>query len=193
MPIALGSADASVRLGGVTPTAVYLGQTLVWPLATSALYFYGSDDDDWANLANWYEDEAGTVQATSLPTALDNVVVAANIDTTSTASQALQPIAVANYTVIDPSNDQYTSNAVVTVSGIATFNGSSVHSGTILGNAVFNDFATNTGAVTGDATFNDDSSHRGGVGGDATFLGSSCNSGSVNGTIIGNPPACPVV
>ena len=167
MPIALGSDDSSVRLGVVTPSAVYLGQTLVWPSAqTLTLYYFAADDNDWSNLLNWFQDAAGTVPASSLPTASDDVVLFADvIDLIGPA-----PATVNNLTMLDPSNDGYALDIPVTVLGVATFNGSSALLNQITGNAVFNDNSENAGTVNGNAVFND----------------TSVDTGTVTGTITDN-------
>jgi hypothetical protein len=202
MPLALGSNDVSVRLGGVTPVAVYLGQAQVWPSAIGrTLYFYGSVDSNWGNLGNWYEDAVAAVPASSLPTPADSVIAAADIMSRSpSSSNAL----IANFTMLDPSNDGYQLDISLNVTGIAIFQGSSVlstdidgntvfnnsstnsNTGTVYGNATFNDGSFNLGVIEGNATFNDFSSHLGVVNGDATLNDSSTNNGLVTGTITDN-------
>jgi hypothetical protein len=199
MPLALGSNDVSVRLGGVTPAAVYLGQAQVWPSTLGrTLYFYGSVDSNWGNLGNWYEDAAGLVPASSLPTPADSVIASADILSTPAGINRL----VANFTMLDPSNDGYQLDIGLDVTGIAIFTGSSTNTeeltatavfnndstngGVVFGNATFNDGSFNLGAIEGNATFNDFSSHLGVVNGDATLNDSSTNNGLVSGTITDN-------
>jgi hypothetical protein len=130
-------------------------------------YFYGVDTNTWSDLGNWFEDEDALIAATSLPSATDNVIIVSDLNSAGTATN----IEVNNLTMLDPSFDGYELDITIIVNGIATFNGGSVLSGTIIGNAVFNDSAINAGTVDGNATFNDTSDN---------------TSGTVTGTITDN-------
>lgn len=172
MSAKLGSTDVSFRLGAVTPAAVYLGAEQVWTAVVArTLYFRGAGGADWSNLDNWFDDAEGTVQASSLPTAADNVVALADIDDNSDNV----PTTVANFATGE--NLLFPERGVwiflgITVTGMATFNGTAIHYGTITGNATFNDSSVNAGTVTGTATFND----------------SACNDGGTAGTFVPDPP-----
>jgi hypothetical protein len=152
--------------------------------AARTLYFDGSDDENWFNLANWWNDASHTDQATILPKLVDSVIVT---DTSIDTEAGSEP-AVANFTLTDTTEVGHSLFGPLTVTGIATFNGLSNNTGTLTGNAVFNDDTFNSGTVVGDATFNDDSVNAGAVTGTATFNDSSCNDGGTAGTFVPNPP-----
>lgn len=117
------------------------------------LYFTGAVDGEWTNLGNW---------ATGiLPTAGDSVIATAGISDNSGGEPTVVNLTMGNGSGL---------NIDITVTGVATFNGSLENTATITGNAVFNDSSSNGGTVTGNATFND----------------SSTNLGTVNGTITDN-------
>lgn len=133
----------------------------------ATFYFNGAVDGDWQTLGNWWMDSDHTVAATALPTSADSVIAVGNIDTNSGSEPT-----VVNFTMDDP-GEEYVYNIMsvsVTVTGTATFNGSSsLFLGTVTGDATFNDSASSNGTVSGNATFNDSSYNEGYVGGDATF------------------------
>jgi hypothetical protein len=116
----------------------------------ATLYFNGAVDNDWATLGNWWTDAACTSAAAGLPTSSDSVVATANIN----------GISMATPTVVNFTTSAYL-QAPVTVTGVATFSGSSARltsgSGVIAGNAVFQNGAQlwEYGYVTGNATFHD--------------------------------------
>ena len=139
-------------------------------------YFNAAVDNDWNTLGNWWTSVAFTTQASALPTSGDSVVLSATCDTNSGSAPT-----VANFTT----NSNI--SIALTVTGNATFKGSSTNSGTVTGNATFNNSSSNNGGtVTLDATFNDGAyNYYGGtVGGNATFNGSSYN--DYGGTVTGN-------
>ena len=49
----------------------------------STLYFLGTEDGDWANINNWWEDESQSVQASNLPTISDSVYIESSVATNS--------------------------------------------------------------------------------------------------------------
>jgi hypothetical protein len=166
---------------GANPVSAYLGSTAV----ARTLYFDGAEDGDWAELGNWWLDSGHTVAAPSLPTASDSVIATATIGSNSGGAPT-----VVNLTFNDPTENFILVGITITVTGNATFNGSSENgeSGTITGNATFNGSSVNNGAITGNATFNDNSRHQSVVTGTATFTGSACNDGGTAGTFVPNPP-----
>lgn len=167
----------------------------------ATLYFNAAVDTDWAELGNWWQDEACTVAAASLPTSADNVVSLAVIG----ANSGTEPT-VANLTLNDDLAIPVTVTGAATISsgyisatittplavfngglldysgnitGDAEFNGGAGSRGYVAGNAVFNDTSYNYdgGTVSGNATFNDDSENQAyaTVYGLATFNGTSEN------------------
>lgn len=163
MAAKLGSTDVSFRLGATTPAKVYLGSEEVWTAVTPrTLYFVDADDNDWANLNNWFDDPAEGIFASSLPTAADSVVITGYVGTNSGDAAS-----VAN---LESAADTGTIDISVTVSGLATL-GSPLN-GTIIGSATFIGSAYLTGTVTGTATFTD----------------SACNLGGTAGTFVPDPP-----
>lgn len=140
----------------------------------ATFYFNGAVDNDWATLGNWWMDSACTIQATSLPTSIDNVVVNSNIETNSGSDPT-----VANLTV-----DAYLFAIGITVTGIANFN-SSFFSGTITGDCVFSNNSITSGVITGDCTLSGGSyNDTGTITGDCTFSSSGSNGGYITGNCI---------
>jgi hypothetical protein len=177
MAIKLGNTDASLYLGS-TPVAAYLGAVQVYS-ASATLYFNAAVDGDWATVANWWLDDEHTQAAGRLPAAADSVIATANIDSNSGGA-----VTVVDFTIVSAFLSIST-----TVTGMATFDGSSGAGSTVTvsGNATFNDSAYNEGAtVTGNATFNDASGNGGTITGNATFNGTSGNSGTVTGNATFN-------
>jgi len=130
-------------------------------------YFFGPDSSTWSDLGNWFLDEDALILATNLPTANDDVIISASLDSEGTSSD----IEVNNLTMFDPSFDGYVLDITIIVNGVATFTGASVNDGTVIGNAVFNDNSINAGTVDGDVTLNDSSDN---------------TTGTVTGTITDN-------
>ena len=146
----------------------------------ATLYFNGAVDSDWATLGNWWEDDAFTVPATSLPTSGDSVIASADIWGNSSGSAP---------TLVDFTMNAGVLGIPITVTGNAIFNGNAiVNFCTITGNATFNDYSYNySGTVSGDATCNDYSLNDCYVSGDATFNDYSCNGGWFgNGRVFGH-------
>ena len=149
----------------------------VTPRAPRTLYFTGATGDgDWSNLANWFDDQEGTVQASSLPTAADSVFASASITSNSSSAPT-----VVNFTLNDPSTNNYSLGISITVTVNATFNGNSGNYSNVSGNSTFNDSSFNEGTVSGDAMFNHSSNNNATVSGDATFNDSSNNYSTVTG------------
>lgn len=137
------------------------------------LYFNAGVDGDWSNLNNWWTDSEHTVQATSLPTSANSVILSGSCDSNSGSEPT-----VVNFTM----TGSYNNSINITVTGIATFNGNASHyDNTLTGNAVFNDNSENQYTIDGNATFNDESANYTTVYGNATFNGDSFNSGAVYG------------
>ena len=147
----------------------------------ATLYFNGAVGNEWTELGNWWTNDSFTTQATSLPTAADSVIASASI-----IDNSGDPAVVVNFTLNDPYNDFWQSLISLTVTEMATFNGSSSNGGTVTGNATFNGSASNSDLVSGDATFNDGSYNGATVTGNATFNGSSSNGGTVSGNATFN-------
>jgi hypothetical protein len=138
MAAKLGSTDALLYLGAQIADRAYLGTVQV----PRVLYFDGAEDDDWDEIGNWWFDAAHTVAATSLPTAADSVVASASILASGQT--------VVNFTISGGAGFAGT----LTVTGMATFNDSSINNGTITGDATFNGNSFNIGTVTGTITDN---------------------------------------
>jgi hypothetical protein len=189
MGIFLGDKQVSVYFNGAAAglpvQGVFLGPIQVFPTGTAAatLYFDGDVDSAWTTVGNWWLDAGHTQPAGRLPTSADSVVASANINS---PEEGL--LTVANFTM--ESGDL---NIELTVTGMATFNGSSrLDIGVIIGNATFNGTSRNVNQVTGSATFNDSSINQATVTGTATFNDSACNSSGFAGTFIPDPPpSCP--
>jgi hypothetical protein len=166
MAIKLGTTTASLYLGS-TPVAAYLGAEEVYsPVVT--LYFDDAEEDgDWTTVGNWWLDAEHTAPAGRLPTAEDNVVLSASVTADGGSAQSARNLTM----------DSGELWITVSVTGVATFNGSS---SLLL-----------IGLIIGDATFNDSSQNSGTVTGTATFTGSACNNGGTAGTFVpATPPAC---
>ena len=120
----------------------------------ATLYYNGAVDSDWNTLGNWWTSSAFATQASALPTSSDSVVLSATCDTNGGSEPT-----VVNFTLNDPSSGAYYIAIAFTVTGNATFNGSSYNDSTVTGNATFNDNSYNsgTGTVTGNATFTESS------------------------------------
>jgi hypothetical protein len=160
MAVKLGNTEASLYLGS-TPVAAYLGAEQVYSAVQAVtLYFNGAVDDDWAEVGNWWLDEAHTEPAGRLPNSVDSVVATASI----TASGQT----VVDFTLNDPISIGFLLSGTLTATGSATFNGGAANNGTVTGDATFNDNSGNLGTVTGDATFNDNSFNGGTVTGTST-------------------------
>ncbi len=117
----------------------------------ATLYFDDNltGDQDWGNVSNWWTDNASIIQAGSLPSVSDDVVIKANISTNSGA-----PISVHSAIIND---GFWISGISITVVNGATFNGSSINGATLIGDVVFNGTSTNNSDITGDVVFNDSS------------------------------------
>lgn len=173
----LGATDVSFRLGSATPAKAYLGGVEVWA-AGRTLYFSssaGAEDGLWETLANWFDDEALTVPAASLPTAVDDVVITENV--------IIDGATVKSATV----NEAIDVVGELTVSGLLLVGAGANISGTVNGNAVFSSGAL-SGTLNGSAVFGGNSQLEGTVTGTATFNDSACNSGGTAGTFVPDPP-----
>jgi hypothetical protein len=156
MAVKLGNTEASLYLGSA-PAAGYLGAVQV---AARTLYYNAAVNTSFLTVGNWWLDAAFTVQAGSLPTAADDVIVSASSvlgngltvrNLTQTAGGLGSSVTVTGIATFNA--DGYTSS-LRTLTGNAVFNGTAANVGTINGNATFNDSSTNTGTVTGTITDN---------------------------------------
>ncbi len=153
----------------------FLSITNAWG---ATLYFDDSvtGDQDWGNIGNWWTDNISTIQAGSLPSVSDDVVIKSIISTNSGA-----PISVHSIII----NDGFGISVIsITVVNGAIFNGSSTHGGTITGDVTFNGSASNNGTITGGVTFNGSGGNMGIILGLATFNGTSINDGTVTNAIF---------
>jgi hypothetical protein len=149
------------------------------------LYFDGSDDDNWFNLSNWWNDENHTEQAESLPRSVDSVVVT---NTDADTTQGSEPT-VANFTMNDTNQTDRGPLGPLTVTGIAVFNGYSGNFATPLnGNAVFNDDSFNASVINGNVTFNGMSFTNpfGEINGNAVFNDDTFNDSPISGDAVFN-------
>ena len=105
-------------------------------------YDNATTDSDWNTLGNWWTDAIFETQATSLPTSIDSVELYATV----TLNGGSEP------TVVNCSTTSSIS-INITVTTMATFNGSSSNVATLTGNATFNDTSYNNGTVSGNATW----------------------------------------
>jgi hypothetical protein len=182
MGIFLGDKPVSVYFNGASASlpvqGVFLGGIQVFPTGTAAatLYFNDAEEDGlWTTVGNWWLDDEFSEPAGRLPTSADSVV-------------ATESIVASGQTVVDftLSGSDKTLSGTLTVTGMATFDGSSSNQSTVNGNATFNDSSRNDDTVTGNATFNDSSSNGGTVAGNATFNDGSSNDGTVTGNATFN-------
>lgn len=145
----------------------------------ATLYFNGAVNNQWATLGNWWTNSGFTVQATSLPTSADDVVISSDcygIEVT-VLSLTVSGCALWDATVTFLNGATFTNGSfydgaggLATLTGDATFNVTgNVAGGTIVGNAIFNDATGIFGTIYGNATFNDNSDCQGAVYGDVTF------------------------
>jgi hypothetical protein len=139
MAAKVGTAPVQFYLGA-NPVSAYLGATAV----ARTMYFNGAVDGDWSELGNWWLDAGHTVAAPSLPAAGDSVIAFASI----TSNSGSEP------TVVDLTMQNEDLEIPITVTGMATFNGSAINQSTVTGNATFNDGSATFGFVTGTVTCN---------------------------------------
>jgi hypothetical protein len=165
----------------------------------ATLYFNNAAaDGEWTTLGNWWTNAACTVQAASLPTSSDSVVVLGvglefNSDPEPTVASLSVveygylniPITVTGVAAFDEGSLEY--NGALTA-GVAVFQGgynASIYNlGTINGNATFNGSTYNQGLVGNNATFNGSAYNQGSVGGNATFNDGSYNYGTITGDAL---------
>lgn len=140
------------------------------------LYFNAAADNEWTTLGNWWVNESCSEPSPILPRSIDSVFILDDVLTNASSEPYVVNLTASGSAAVDIS---------VTVSGVATFNDSSVKAGTsypsiIHGDAVFNDSSVlEAGAdINGQATFNDNSSCQGTVAGDAIFNDSSTATGA---------------
>lgn len=108
----------------------------------------GANDSDWYSIANWWLDDQFLTTANAFPTSSDSVVVFTTININTDPN----PPTVVNLTVEGTASFAI----VITVTGAATFNGSSQNYGEIYGSATFNHNSYNWYTIlSGNATFND--------------------------------------
>ena len=138
----------------------------------ATLYYNAAVDSDWATLGNWWTDDAFTTQASSLPTSSDSVVLSGGCSSNSGSEPT-----VVNFTMNDPGYS-YAFGISITVTGNATFNGTSAHLGTINGSATF------SGAAR--MGYNSSNSTRSVVNGDVTLNGNSQCAGDIYGNAVVN-------
>ena len=106
-------------------------------------YDNATTDTDWNTLGNWWTTNTSGVfsnQASTLPTPSDSVELYATV----TLNGGSEP------TVVNCSTTSSIS-INITVTTMATFNGSSSNGATLTGNATFNDTSYNGGTVSGNA------------------------------------------
>ena len=120
---------------------IFSGLIVIHRAEASGLYFNGAADTNWANPNNWWQDNGGTI-AGSVPTTTDNVTISADV-TLNTGSAAVVNTATFNGGAQNQIH--------LTVTGGATFTGTSSNFGIITGNAVFEGTSTNAGIITGNA------------------------------------------
>jgi hypothetical protein len=149
----------------------------------ATLYYNAADDQDWSNLLNWWTSDAFTTQASALPTSSDSVVLVEDCSSNSGSEPT-----VVNLTFETPGDNfkLIRFSIAITVTGNASFFGSTENMNVITGNATFNVQSVNFGEIIGNATFNDGSPNAGIVTGDATFNGSAFNNGTVTGNATFN-------
>jgi hypothetical protein len=197
MGIFLGDRPVSVFFNGASASlpvqGVFLGPVQVFPTGTAAatLYFNDAEEDGlWTTVGNWWLDDEFSEPAGRLPTSADSVVATESIvasgQTVVDFTIGGAAVLTGTLTVTGMATFDGSSSNQSTVNGNATFNDSSRNDDTVDGDATFNDSSSNGGTVDGDATFNDSSGNDGTVDGDATFNDSSSNGGTVNGTITDN-------
>lgn len=140
----------------------------------------GSNDGDWSNSANWWQDEASTIPNNALPSTTDSVVI---LSTVAWASGG-DPTVVNCTTLFGNLDGPFT----LTVTGTATINGGWLTS-TINGTVIFNSGSNNQGIITGNCTFNDNSYNSSTITGNCTFNNTSYNNGPITGNVTFNNEA----
>lgn len=153
---------------------------------TKNLYYLPSNiDQDWNTLANWWLNDACTIQATHLPRSIDSVV----IKDTVLANSGPNPVVVD--LVFNPIDEYlFLSGLNITILGTAVFNtSSSIEYTTINGKTIFNNnsYSTAGSTINGDVTFNNSSfSYWTVINGNAVFNNYSINYSAINGNAIFN-------
>jgi hypothetical protein len=109
----------------------------------ATLYFNAAVDNDWDTLGNWWTDSGHTGAAAGLPESGDSVVISGTL------------VGGEDHTVVNLTANSASIGPSFTVTGAATFDGSSEYHGQLTGNATFNGTASLTGTVSGNATFNE--------------------------------------
>ena len=152
-------------------------------------YWYNTGiDNEWSTrVGNWWTDQGHTLQALTLPTETDDVIILGingpNVSLDNTWQAPLS---------IDSSDSWITftsedwNGLELDLTGNATFNGSSYNEGNINGNVIYNDESYNYGTVTGDVTLNDISDNAGDITGNVVFNDESYNDGTIYGDAIFN-------
>jgi len=127
--------------GTVTGSVTYID----FPVST--LYFNdkNTEDQDWSNYLNWWNDAEATIQASNIPNNTIDVIVNSKSIYSVTGSPAICKSATFN-------NHGVIGIDFTTVNG-AIFNNGVNDGGVITGNATFNGDSDQAGAVTGLAKF----------------------------------------
>jgi uncharacterized repeat protein (TIGR03803 family)/predicted outer membrane repeat protein len=156
--------------------------------SAATLYFNGGVNHNWnTRIGNWWTDSGFTLQAPSLPTVSDDVIISNYIDTNS------GPAASVNSLVLNQGNSTNT-NIPITVANGATFNTHTYNRNIINGNVIFNGTGQNYGGtINGNAVFNNTSSNDGSgsghtatINGNATFNDTTINLGTITGNATYN-------
>ncbi len=109
----------------------------------STFYFDGRASGDWNNLSNWWTDSGLTVQALSLPTSSDDVIISATVSSNTGIAASV------NSLVFNDGGSSYYLGINTTVASGATFNGSSYNRSVLTGSAKFNTTYFNGTAPSG--------------------------------------------
>lgn len=184
------------------------------PVHAATLYFNNAIDGDWNNLGNWWTDSGFTIQALTLPTTSDDVIVSGYIDTNAGPAISINSLVLngadqyitvdftvangaffydtsANVGIItgDATFNNNSYLALGSVSGTMTFNDSSYNEVNISGNPIYNDTSYSFGIVTGNPIYNDSSWSSGAIIGNPVFNNLSFNNANITGDPIYNNDA----
>lgn len=214
LEVSLGS-DATIEEGdtttlssGVTDIAgnqatSYADATISFVLPTPRnLYFNADVSNSWSDVGNWWDDEAFTVPASSVPNLYDSVYIYGNV-----SSYFGNPPIVEDALIVDSAvsidlvvfnplslaGQSYFIEATlfgdVEVSDMSAVSGggpgSYYSSAYVIGDATFNAPTTaNYGTIFGDTTFSGEYGNAGLIFGNVEFNGTTTNPGTIYGNVV---------
>jgi hypothetical protein len=137
------------------------------------LYFNGVTNSNWSTLTNWWQDSNYTIQASSLPIVIDNVIIHSSVLSIDSGSYPADRAGLVFNTYPTVNNLTFHSlthrwiffHPEIGVTDAAVFSSNAVNEWTIHGNTTFEISSKNQGVIFWDASFYD-----------------ACNLGTVLGT-----------